>query len=402
MRGSVSLAQEQFVRRGAARSMTAENTGQPNPSQPGVDGDEFPIFGLAGSPQDIGLGYGRKAAEYIHRSISIYRNAFASKGVSWELARQKAREFTPNIERYHAGLLQELSAIAKGAELPLEDLLAINSRTELLYGQKPAAAQAPETDVDGCTGAIAMPEATSDRHTLHGQNWDWRDECADSAVVLRIEPESGPKMLIFVEAGILARCGLNSAGIAITGNFLQTDRDYGLDGVPLPFIRRRMLMSVSLGEAIRVVFDAPRTFSNNLMISQRDGECVDLEATPREVFWTLPEQGLLVHANHFTSVGALARVHDVGLETNTDSLYRDRRVRASLSSRRGELTVEDFKSAFADRYGAPRAVCRSPILGPGGKTSSTVASIVMDTTEGTMWIAKRPYENSRFRQYSIE
>jgi len=369
---------------------------------PSGEQDEFPFFELEGSPQDIGLQYGRKAGDYVHRSVAIYQKALASKGMDWEAARQKAREFAPQIGRYNRDFLTELEAIAKGAGLPLEDLVAINARTELLYGQKTTEPPGAETDVDGCTGAMAMPEATADHHCLHGQNWDWRDECADSAVVLRIRPEDGPAMLIFVEAGILARCGMNSAGVAITGNFLQTDHDFGLDGVPVPLIRRRILMSRWLGEAMRVVFDAPRTFSNNLMISQRDGECIDLEATPREVFWIHAEGGLLVHANHFTSPGALAKVHDLGLETNTDSLYRDRRVRARLKSALGKLTVDDFKAAFADRYGSPRAVCRSPVLGPGGKTSSTVATIVMDTTAGRMWIAKRPYLNSGFRPYALD
>jgi isopenicillin-N N-acyltransferase-like protein len=361
----------------------------------------FPLIEVAGSPRDVGLAYGRAAGEYIHRSIAIYQNAFAQKGVTWDVARQKAREFTPVVESYGADLVTELAGIAAGAEVPLEDIVAINSRTELLYGQKPAAPPGADADPDGCTGAIAMPEATADGHTLHGQNWDWRDECADSSIVLKVEPENGPRMLIFVEAGILARCGMNSAGVAITGNFLQTDNDYGLSGVPLPFIRRRVLMSTALGHAIRVVFDAPRTFSNNLMISQRDGECIDLEATPREVFWIHAERGLLVHANHFTSPGALAKVHDLGVETNTDSLYRDRRVRARLASRLSQLGIEDFKAAFADRYGAPRAVCRSPVLGPGGKTSSTVATVIMDTTAGKMWIARRPYDGAQFREYSI-
>lgn len=377
-------------------------TDKPVNPDPGIapDPEFFPLFDVAGSPDDVGLSYGRQTGDYIRRSIAIYQKAFARKGVSWDLARRKAREFAPLVERYHGGLMRELVAIAKGAELPLEDVVAINARTELLYGQKSAASA--ETDTDGCTGAIAMPEATANGHAIHGQNWDWRDECADSAIVLRVVPESGPRMLIFVEAGILARCGLNSAGIGITGNFLQTDRDFGLEGVPLPFIRRRILMSEALGQAVRVVFDAPRTFSNNLMISQRDGECVDLEATPDEVFWILPENGLLVHANHFVSSGALAKVHDLGLETNTDSLYRDRRVRAHLAGRPGKLDIEDFKEAFADRYGSPRAVCRSPVLGPGGKTSSTVATIIMDTTAGKLWAAKRPYETARFREYSIQ
>ena len=363
--------------------------------------ESFPLFDLSGSPREIGLAYGEQAGEYVHRSVAIYQNAFLSKGVTWEQARQKAREFAPRIERYCPDFLVELAAIAEGAELPLEDLIAINARTELLYGQKPAAPPGADTDPDGCTGAIAMPEATANGHTLHGQNWDWRDECSESAVVLRIRPDHGPDMLIFVEAGILARCGMNSAGVATTGNFLQTDQDYGLEGIPLALVRRRVLKSTRLGEAIRVVFDAQLAFSNNLMISQSDGECVNLEATPKEVFWTLPDRGLLVHANHFTSTGALAKVHDLGLATNTDSLYRDRRVRARLQRNLGQLGVEDFKEAFADRYGAPRAVCRSPVQGPGGKTSSTVATIVMDTTAKEMWIAKRPYDQANFERYAL-
>jgi isopenicillin-N N-acyltransferase-like protein len=363
--------------------------------------DEFPLFDVAGTAADIGFGYGRQAADYVHRSVAIYQSAFARKGVPWDRALGLAKEFAPRIEKYHPAMLEEIRGIAEGAGLPLEVVVAINARTELLYGRRPAARNSADSDGDGCTGAIAMPEATANQHTLHGQNWDWRDECADSSVVLRVRPATGPAMLIFVEAGLLARCGFNSAGVAISGNFLQSDQDYGRDGIPIPFIRRRVLMSESIGEAVRAVMSAPRAFSNNLMISQSEGEGINLETTPGEVFWIQPDEGLLVHANHFISSAARAKVRDVGLETNADSLYRDRRVRSHLTKRLGQLRVEDFQAAFADRYGAPRAVCRSPITGPGGKTSSTVASIVMDTTEKKMWIARRPYEAHRYVEYSL-
>lgn len=375
-----------------------------NASTPAAEatGKEFPLFELEGSVNDIGTQYGRLAAEYIRRSIEIYKNGFAQKSVPWEQAIRVAHEFMPQIERYDADFLREIEAIAAGAELPVEHIVAINARTELLYGQAPQTANAPDTDPDGCTGAMAMPEATADGHVLHGQNWDWRDECAESSVVLKVRPVDGPDMLIFVEAGILARCGLNSAGVAVTGNFLQTDNDFGKAGVPAPLIRRRILKSRSLSEAIRVVFQAPRAFSNNLMISQSDGECVNLEGTPGEVFWLQPDNGLLVHANHFVSPGALAKVHDYGLETNSDSLYRHRRVQASLAARAGALTPADLINAFADRYGSPRAVCRSPISGPGGKTSSTVATVVMDTSARRMWIARQPYREHHFREYVLD
>jgi isopenicillin-N N-acyltransferase-like protein len=142
-------------------------------------------------------------------------------------------------------------------------------------------------------------------------------------------------------------------------------------------------------------------FSNNLMISQSGGEAINLETTPDDVFWMTPEDGLLVHANHFVTAAARSRVVDTGLRTNGDSLYRDRRVRQSLAAERGSITIESFKRAFQDRYGSPRAVCRTPVFGPGGRTSSTVATVIMDTTERRMWIAPRPYGPHTFTEYRL-
>lgn len=367
-----------------------------------LSSSEFPFIDVGGSPQEIGLQYGTQATAQIQRSIRIYQQAFENAGVPWHEAKEIARRFIADIRAYSAEFLVEIEAIARGAGVEPEDIIAINARTEILYGKHPATANQADGEPDGCTGAIAMPEATADGHVLHGQNWDWRDECSESAVVLRMTPAKGPKMLMFVEAGILARCGLNSAGIGLTGNFLQSDHDYGRDGVPAPLVRRKILMAESLAEAIKVVFTAPRAFANNLMLSHSGGECIDLEATPREVFWMQADGGLLTHANHFCSPGALAKVKDVGLITNADSLYRHRRVKARLESRAGRLGIEDFKQAFADRYGSPRAVCRSPVAGPGGKTSSTVATIIMDTTNKRMWVAKRPYGPHSYKEYTLE
>jgi len=264
----------------------------PTENNAGTD-NTFPSFELEGSVSDVGIRYGQLAGDYIRRSIEIYKEGFAQKSVPWERAIALADQFMLQIERYNPAFLDEMRAIAKGAELPVESIIAINARTELLYGLKPQVENRPDEDMDGCTGVIATPEATANGHTLHGQNWDWRDECADSSVVLKIKPASGPDMLIFVEAGLLARCGMNSAGVAVTGNFLQTDNDYGNTGVPAPLIRRRILTAETLSEATKVVFQAPKAFSNNLMLSQCDGECINLEATPNEVFWLQAENGSL-------------------------------------------------------------------------------------------------------------
>lgn len=363
----------------------------------------FPLIEVSGSARTRGQQYGRLAGERIARCIEIYKVAFTQKEVEWAQARSIARAFLPRIEAFSASIAEEMHGIAAGAEIPVEDIVAINARTELLYGQH--AGHVPGVDApddDGCTGAIALPETTAGGHLLHGQNWDWRDECADCAVVLHIAPDEGPRILCFVEAGMMARAGMNSAGVAITGNFLECDQDARRQGVPAPIIRRQVLMSTGLGDAVQSVMKAPRAFSNNLMVSHAGGEAVNLETTPDEVFWMLPDDGLLVHANHFVTQAARAKVRDTSLPTNGDSIYRDRRVRAYLERASGRITVATLKEAFQDRYGSPRAVCRTPTRGPGGRISSTVATVIMDTADGTMWIAPRPYGPHSFTEYRLQ
>ena len=102
--------------------------------------------------------------------------------------------------------------------------MLMNARTEMVAAARRQ--QAAKHFPDGCTAALALPEASADGVLLHGQNWDWRAECAETGVVLRIRRDDGPDILTFTEAGGLARSGLNSAGIGLTANALECDRDY--------------------------------------------------------------------------------------------------------------------------------------------------------------------------------
>lgn len=360
----------------------------------------FPLIHVEGDAATRGRSYGRQAGDRILRSIAIYQRALAADGVDWAVARSMAQTFLPTIDAIYPEAVIEMRGIAEGAEVDPLDIVAINARTELLYGRPDE--PTPASAADGCTAALAMPAATRGGRLLHGQNWDWRDECCDTAVVLRIVPEHGPRILTFVEAGLLARCGMNSAGIALTGNFIRCEHDFARRGTPAPLIRRAILGAERLAEACGVVFNASLSFSNNMMISHAGGEAFDLEATPGETFWIAPEGDLLVHANHFVSPAAQAKLRDISLLENPDSLYRDRRVHAYLAARHGEITPETLIEAFQDRYGAPEAVCRSPVHGPGGDTSSTVATIIMDAGAGRMWAAPRPYGPHRFTEYVLD
>jgi isopenicillin-N N-acyltransferase-like protein len=254
-----------------------------------------------------------------------------------------------------------------------------------------------------------LPEVTADGHTLLGQNWDWRPACRASAVVLHARPSDGPEFITFVEAGLLARSGLNAAGVGVTGNFLQSDQDFGRDGVPIPFIRRQILQSTSLAQAVGAVVRAPRAFSSNHLIAhattdehgQSVGAAVDCESAPSEVFFLQPEEGILAHSNHFRSAAAQAKLQDTGIGRYPDTLYRDLRLREHLRRRAPRITIADLQAGLRDHYGKPDSVCRHEAARSDGTMIMTVASVVMDLTARQVWVAPGPVCEHEYTVYRL-
>jgi isopenicillin-N N-acyltransferase-like protein len=360
----------------------------------------FPFIHVEGPARERGRQYGKAAGQRVVKSLEIYTGAFAQNGLQWPQVKELAQRFLTVIDQYDHDFLEEIYGIAEGAEQEVEAIVALNARTELMFWQGPEN-QAKTGPSDECTGAIVTPEATADGHMLHGQNWDWRPDCIDSAVVVRHVPEKGPSFLTFTEAGLLSRCGMNSAGLSVTGNFLQSDQDFGRSGIPIPFIRRRILTSSSFAHAVGSVIRSPRAFSSNHMVSDAQGEAINLESAPDEVFWIHPEGGILVHSNHFKDPASKVKLKDTGIGRFPDSLYRDRRVEAHLYPKRGQITVEDLKVAFKDHYGKPDSVCRHATARSNGTVIGTVASIIMDVTAGRMWIAPGPVCENDFTEYTL-
>jgi hypothetical protein len=300
-----------------------------------------------------------------------------------------------------------MRGIADGSGVPFDHVVMINARTEVIAEARrisgaalsAAAAIAPK---DGCTGVVIMPQRSRTGRLIHGQNWDWRAECAETAIVLRVRRDDGPDFLTFVEAGGLARNGFNAAGIAITANYLRSDRDYRQTGVPLALIRRNVLEQEHFALAIKSVATTPKSCSNNMMLSHADGVAIDLECAPDESFPLYPSDGLLVHANHFVTTAALSKVKETGIAASPDSYYRDMRVREKLEAAGRSLTREDLKTALFDDFGKPYSVCRPPRpMADSFDLSATVAMVIMEPKEGVMEVAPLPALNKVFTRYSL-
>jgi isopenicillin-N N-acyltransferase-like protein len=187
---------------------------------------------------------------------------------------------------------------------------------------------------------------------------------------------------------------------------LECDRDYTRGpGIPLPFIRRKVLESIFLAEAVRTIFSTPRLGSNHMAVSHAiaDGraEAFGLECAPDETFWVAPERGLYVHANHWIAGSARAKVKDTGLAETPDSIYRDKRVREHLGPNVGRLTLDDFRQAFFDDYGSPWSVCRPPRPNNRGNLVATSAMILMRPGEGHLEACPMPALNRQFTTYTL-
>src|SRR5919197_1125232 len=347
----------------------------------------FPLVAIEGDARERGRQYGRRAGERIETGLRSYMSAWTPGATSREAVLERARRVTPVIGDAFPDLLEEMRGIAEGAERSLEEIVALNARTELLH-----------TRDEGCTSAAILPQRAGG-HTLIGQNWDWRPSCRESAILLQVRPDRGPALLTFVEAGMLARIGMNSSGIGLCGNFLNSDLDYKQSGVPIPVLRRAILMSSSLPAAVGEVLRSPRSFSSNHLLAHRDGEAIDLEASPGEVFTLFAEDGLLVHSNHFKAAQHLLR--DTGLPRRPDSLFRDRRVRQYLATRPGPVGPSDLMGALRDHFGRPDSVCRHRAPRWDGTEIETVASVVMDLTEGALWVCPGPVCENEYRRYTL-
>jgi len=344
----------------------------------------FPRVQVRGGAFERGQQYGAQASQRIRHNVEVYREIFEHyAGWDWQRVVEHARTYAPSIESYRAHFLDEMRGIADGAGLAFGDILALNVRTEIMFA---AVARAAAHE---CTAFVALPEATADRHTLVGQNWDWKPAASETVVILEAEVTEGANFVTVVEAGLLAKTGLNSAGIGLVTNALVTDQDRGKPGVPYHAILRGILEAETMADAVGAITRHPRASSANYLIAHRDGEAINVEVAPGDysrVFIAFPEDGVYGHANHFVCPGF--DLKDVELWDGPGSLFRHRRMNRFLEQHRGDCDVTVLKEILADHFDLPNSICsHHDSRFPKVEQYVTVASIIMDLNTADVWLA---------------
>ncbi|MEU9794437.1 C45 family peptidase [Streptomyces sparsogenes] len=346
----------------------------------------LPVVEISGTPSQRGRQYGEAVAPQLEAALGYYAEAFGfSSGLTWRQVTARAARWLEPVRDYAPDLLEEMQGIADGAGLDLLDILALNARGEVIYDDSFTRMREEEDAAEGCTSFAAYGEASGDGHVWAGQNWDWRAGVADTVVMLRVVQPPRPTVVMQVEAGQVGRQGANSAGIALNANGLGGRFDDTV-GLPQTVIRRRVLDQSSITDALDVLFRTRAHIASNALLTCREGFAVDVETTPARHGWTYPNDGLLVHGNHYQAGVPAALAADYR-PLSPDSLVRVPRAEEGLRKLR-EATGPDesrklIKQALSDHLGYPDSLCtHSDPRQPPVKHWETLVSSCVDLTAG--------------------
>jgi len=358
----------------------------------------FPVIEVEGDAFVRGRLHGTLACSRIERSIATYARLFAYCGIDWDDAQRRAAGYQDTIGNLDAELLEEINGIAAGAGRRIEEILALNARTEILPPSYPGEPSphwervqevnrgAGIPDWGECTAiAVQLPSGAT-RGALLAQNWDWLGTQREALVLLRVQESDGRRCLTLTEAGMLAKIGLNDRGLGVCLNLMRSRRDGQHPGVPVHVLLRALLKRSSVAEAIRLASSVTHGASSGVLCADRGGDAAALELSPGGVEALRPADGVLCHTNHFLmpagSAGEAPRAPTLSTEE------RLARIEALARGHRGSFTVDDIQAMLRDESEGAKSICRHPDVALAREARvETVASVVMELAAGVMHVA---------------
>lgn len=349
---------------------------------------------LSGSPRELGESFGEAARDDI---AELYRlrvaNALAQakeyggRAVDERLLLDLSRACLPYAERFDPEGHAELAGIARGANLSVEQVLAMNGLTDLrdvlAFGDLSFRPEA-----EGCSSFLVQRDQTQGGRALLGQTWDLATDNMPFVVAVERRPAGRPRTWSLTTSGCLSLIGLSEAGVAVgTTNLRTTDSRTGVTYLQLI---HRALSAPDVGEVERVITTARRAGAHYYYAADAGGRGVAIECTATRAQVTHVERGHHVHCNHVLDEGQRA------LEAVTpmaSSHCRQARMGALLGAERAPLTPERVMALLADHDGGGNAICRHDFAG-----ISSNGAMVMEPESRSAWIIHGPPCSGRWER----
>jgi isopenicillin-N N-acyltransferase-like protein len=237
-----------------------------------------------------------------------------------------------------------------------------------------------------------------------GQNWDWLLHSAETCVLLEARQDGAPDFVTVVEAGLLAKAGMNSSGLGLCTNAVVSGADRGEPGIPYHVVLRALLDAETISDALAAIQLGVRSSSATYLLGHTDGLTVTVDAAPgdhSQLHLLFAEHGLLLHTNHFLADIGAAR--DISPWAFPDSPFRLDRMRRLVADAPA-MTVELAQSVLADHANYPNGICCHPDARHPEEQWATVASLVMELDGRILHLASGqpctvPYERLDYSEF---
>lgn len=292
-----------------------------------------------------------------------YAELFRRLGISESRESEAVDLSLAAIEKWRPEVVREFEAIADASGATLPHVVALNARTEIL-----ALAPRASHECSAVTSKI-------DGRRFGVQTWDWHVELAE---FWHTQEVRGPGFAFvgLTEQGILAKIGVNSAGLALHFNILG-HRDDGPRGIPMHVLAAVVLSEcASVDEAVAVIRDAPIGSSSAFTMLDSD-TAVSVEMSPAGVFAVLERDGSVQRTNHFQVpvplAGQKSELHEPD-STARLALIRDRLGAGSPADAMGLVAllrsgpgdppltcVPDMSLGFGERWATLATAITDPV-----------------------------------------
>ena len=350
---------------------------------------------------------GELARSQVAGSVRCYAALFVACGIDWETAQRRAAEFRDIVAGCGSGIMEEIEGIALGSGFSVNEILALNCRTEILppsfLGMETVNSDAARSknaalglfDLGECTSLAVTGKRCADGHTRVAQNWDWIGYQRQNVLALRVHrDEPLPSYLTLTEAGIVAKIGVNEAGVGVGLNILRATNDRQQLGIPVHIFQRMALDCADVKSVVRLAQSLVFSASSNAILGDASGYVCSLEYSPSGAAPVHADDGVVAHTNHFCDATLsqsqapltqmltteprleCANHHINGWPDHIDNAH----LQALLRDESG-IGVTEAEA----KYGA---ICRSPDPSlPVELQVESVLGVIIDCNARDMWVA---------------
>jgi len=366
------------------------------------------------SPREWGRIHGESFRGEV-KALSAIRTYLCTRigGFSGTAAvRDAADAHLPVLERYHAGLYQELLGIAEGADVPPADVVIVNHYTDLrdLSPDPTRWRPAPEAAAEGEGGAGGCSVILADTPTgrVLAQTWDMHATAIPYVMMLRVPASNaGPASWLLTLTGCLGLAGMASSRVAVgINNLYSSDATVG---VVWPAMVRRALHTATAPAARDLILASPIGSGHHYVVADRRAAFgIETSGVLRKVIFHADAPGAgqgagaigsaqYCHTNHCLDAD-VAAVSSISPTSTT----RERLVWLERSlAARPIADLDDVWTRMGSQEGWPKSVCTNMSTPDNPHGTATCGAIAMNLDTGEVWAQAGFITNVRPERFQV-